>query len=181
MPAHRVHVRLARRRARGVGRCRRPSSTGSSGSRHPSAVSGSLLPVRSCVQVVLVVVQVPDAITAVGALLPAGSVMVTSWVAVPDLPHTSVAVSDDRVRARAWRRCATGWPCVARRGVVSPAPRVPDHVALGVDRGGAVERAGRVRRAAGGERRRRRRVARRLDQASRCGWSRRTCPSRPSS
>ena len=30
--------------------------------------------------------------TAVGPVLPAGSVMVTCWVAVANLPHTSVAV-----------------------------------------------------------------------------------------
>jgi hypothetical protein len=40
-----------------------------------------------------VVVHVPEAITAVGALLLAGSVMVTSCVAAPALPQTSVTVS----------------------------------------------------------------------------------------
>ena len=59
----------------------------------PPAVSGSLLPVALIVHVVFVVVQVPDAMTAVGALLLAGSVIVTVRVAVPTLPHTSVAVS----------------------------------------------------------------------------------------
>jgi hypothetical protein len=37
-------------------------------------------------------VQVALAMTPVGPLFPAGSVMVTAWVAVADLPHTSVAV-----------------------------------------------------------------------------------------
>ena len=45
----------------------------------PAAVSGSLLPVALIAHVVFVVVQVPDAMTAVGALLLAGSVIVTSY------------------------------------------------------------------------------------------------------
>ncbi len=58
----------------------------------PVAVSGSLLPVALIAQVVKVV-HVPDAMTAVGALLLAGSVIVTSWLTVANLPQTSVAVS----------------------------------------------------------------------------------------
>jgi hypothetical protein len=56
-------------------------------------VSGSLLPVALTVQVVLNEVHVADAMTAVGALLLAGSVMVTSFDTVVALPQTSVTVS----------------------------------------------------------------------------------------
>ena len=51
--------------------------------------SGSTVPVLFMVQVSTVQVA---AKTAVGPVLPAGSVIVTSWVTVVNLPHTSVAV-----------------------------------------------------------------------------------------
>src|SRR5262245_62966728 len=57
----------------------------------PVAESGSLLPVALIAHVVKVV-HVPDAMTAVGAFLLAGSVIVTVWVVEADLPHTSVTV-----------------------------------------------------------------------------------------
>jgi hypothetical protein len=57
----------------------------------PVALSGSLLPVALRAQVVSEL-QVTEAMTAVGGLLLAGSVMVTSRLAVLHLPHTSVAV-----------------------------------------------------------------------------------------
>src|SRR3954451_14612447 len=58
----------------------------------PVAVSGSLLAVPLKLHVVLVVVQDVSATTAVGALLPAGSVIVTVCVTEAALPHGSVAV-----------------------------------------------------------------------------------------
>jgi hypothetical protein len=55
-------------------------------------VSGSLLPVALIAHVVNVA-HVPDAMTAVGALLLPGSVIVTLCETELNLPHTSVAVS----------------------------------------------------------------------------------------
>ena len=67
------------------------------------------------VHVVFVVVHVPDAMTAVGALLLAGSVIVTSCVTVRELaPHVG-RPSARSCTCQASRRCAPGWPWCWRR------------------------------------------------------------------